>query len=67
MLQAACAGWGCAWLQVPGMQPSQAAALHAAGLGHPDLLLCASESEVAAALAAGLPANMRKRKNMDKK
>lgn len=49
------------------MQPSHAAALHSAGLGHPDLLLCASESEVAAALAAGLPANMRKRKNLDKK
>jgi hypothetical protein len=49
------------------MQPSHAAALHAAGFGHPDLLLCASESEIAAALAAGLPANMRKRKNVDKK
>jgi hypothetical protein len=53
--------------QVSGMQPYQAAALHAAGLGHPDLLLSASESEVAAALAAGLPANMRKRKDLDKK
>lgn len=54
-------------LKVPSMQPSHAASLHAAGLGHPDLLLCASESEVAAALAAGLPANMRKRKGLDKK
>jgi hypothetical protein len=54
-------------MQVPGMQPAQAAALHTAGMGHPDLLLCASESEVAAALAAGLPSNMRKRKQLDKK
>lgn len=54
-------------VQVPGMQPSHAAALNAAGLGHPDLLLCASEGEVAAALAAGLPANMRKRKKQKDK
>jgi hypothetical protein len=49
------------------MQPSHAAALHAAGFVRPELLVCASESEVAAALAAKLPANPHKRKHADKK
>jgi hypothetical protein len=51
--------------QVAGMQPSHAAALHAAGFLRPELLVCASESEVAAALAAKLP-NPHKRKHADK-
>jgi hypothetical protein len=49
-------------MQVPDMQPAQAAALFAAGLTHPDMLLCAAESEVAAALAAGLPAGLRNKR-----
>jgi hypothetical protein len=48
------------------MQPSHAAALHAAGFLRPELLVCASESEVAAALAAKLPSNAHKRKHGDK-
>jgi len=51
---------------VPGMQPAHAAALYKAGFERPELLICASESEVVAALAAGLP-NMRKRKGRDVK
>jgi len=49
------------------MQPSHAAALHAAGYLRPELLVCAAESEIAAALAAKLPANPLKRKDNDKK
>lgn len=56
-----------ALLQVSGMQPSHAAALHAAGYLRPELLVCAAESEIAAALAAKLPANPLKRKDNDKK
>eukprot|EP00878_Enallax_costatus_P013713 GHUV01014342.1.p1 GENE.GHUV01014342.1~~GHUV01014342.1.p1 ORF type:complete len:1302 (+),score=516.71 GHUV01014342.1:511-3906(+) len=52
-------------MQVSGVQPAHAFALHAAGFLTPDLLVSASESEIAAALAAKLP-NMRKRKTKDK-
>uniref|UniRef100_A0A383VNY9 DNA-directed DNA polymerase n=1 Tax=Tetradesmus obliquus TaxID=3088 RepID=A0A383VNY9_TETOB len=54
-------------MEVSGMQPSHAAALHAAGYLRPELLVCAAESEIAAALAAKLPANPLKRKDNDKK
>lgn len=49
------------------MQPAHAAALHKAGMTRPELLVAAPEAEVAAALAAGLPSNARKRKALDKK
>lgn len=49
-------------LQVPGIQPAHASALYAAGFMSPDILVSASESDIAATLAAKLP-NMRKRKD----
>ncbi|KAF6260432.1 hypothetical protein COO60DRAFT_891418 [Scenedesmus sp. NREL 46B-D3] len=54
-------------MEVSGMQPSHAAALHAAGYMRPELLVCASESEIAAALAARMPSNPQKRKHADEK
>ena len=51
----------CYAVQVSGVQPAHAFALHAAGFVSPDLLVSASESDIAAALAAKVP-NMRKRK-----